>query len=142
MPEFRVFLVRSIDGGHPLPRARVVLRLAGLVPDAGRDPDYVAALSRELEIDLFEPTQRESARMEAARLEAEGLEQRDIARRLGVTQPAVFNALQLDRLMRGRGLDSPYVALTAPPDDYGKLRRHENPKYRFEPEEGYEPPPL
>ena len=113
--------MRSVDGGHPLPRARVVLRLAGIVPDAGRAPGYDAALTRTLEIDLFEPTQRESARMEAAQLESEGLEQRDIARRLGVTQAAVFNALKLSRLMRERGLDSPYQPLAAPPEGYGKL---------------------
>jgi hypothetical protein len=37
-------------------------------------------------------------------------------------------ALALDGLMRRRGLASPYVALTGPPDDYPKQRRHLNPK--------------
>ena len=53
-----------------------------------------------------------------------------------------FNALKLSRLMRERGLDSPYQPLAAPPEGYGKLRRHKNSNYRFEPEEGYGPPPL
>jgi hypothetical protein len=113
------------------------------VPDAARVPAYTEVLRRELEIDLFEPTQPERIRAEAARLATdEKLDQRGIAKRLGVTQPAVGEALALDRMMRERGLISPYVPLASPPEDYKKLRRHKNPKYRFEPEEGYEPPPL
>ena len=34
VPEFHVYLVRLCDGGHLLPRARVRLNLAGIVPDA------------------------------------------------------------------------------------------------------------
>jgi hypothetical protein len=144
VPEFRVHLVRSCDGGHPLPVARVKLSLAGIIPDAARAPEYVTALTRELTIDLFEPTQRERIRAEAARLSAEGLGQREIAERIPErpTQPAVANALALDRLMRERGLDSPYEVLKAPPEDYGRLRLYKNPKYRFELEEGYTPPEL
>jgi hypothetical protein len=40
------------------------------------------------------------------------------------------------------GLDDPYVMVTGPPDDIKKFRRHRNPRYRFTPLEGYEPPPL
>ena len=34
------------------------------------------------------------------------------------------------------GLTDPYVAVTEPPDDYAKLRRHKHKRYRFEPLEG------
>jgi len=44
--------------------------------------------------------------------------------------------------MKELGLESPYVLLLEPPDDYGRLRRHKNSKYRFEPEEGYVRKPL
>ena len=54
-----------------------------------------------------------------------------------MTQPAVSKALALDRLMREQGLDTPYEIVTEPPADYPKLRRHLNPKYRFEPVDGY-----
>ena len=39
-------------------------------------------------------------------------------------------------------LDSPYVLVTGPPADYPKLRRHLNPKYRFEPAGGHRPVEL
>jgi hypothetical protein len=54
----------------------------------------------------------------------------------------VINALALERLMRSRGLDSPYVVVTGLPDDHAKVRRHCSTKYRFEPETGYQWPPL
>jgi hypothetical protein len=144
VPEFHVFLVRLCDGGHLLPRARVRLNLAGIIPDASRAPEVETMLTRILTLDLFEPTQRERIREDAVRLAAQGLEQRAIARQLPekVTQPAVTNALALDRAMRKQGLDTPYVLVPEPPDDYSKLRRHCNPKYRFEPEAGYQPPPI
>ena len=37
------------------------------------------------------------------------------------------------RRMHTLGLTDPYVAVTEPPDDYGKLRRHLHSRYRFEP---------
>jgi hypothetical protein len=58
------------------------------------------------------------------------------------TQTAVFNALVLDRLMRERNLETPYEFVSEPPADYGKLRRHENPKYRFETAVDYVQPPI
>jgi hypothetical protein len=72
------------------------------------------------------------------------MEQREIARSLPekVTQPAVTNALALERVRLNRNLESSYEYVAAPPDDYSKLRRHRNPKYRFEPEVGYDPLPI
>jgi len=140
VPEFHVDLVRLCDGGHLLPRARVRLNLAGLVPDARHAPGLERALTRELTVDLFEPPQRERIRVGAVRLTARGLDQRQIAKELSATQPAVSKALNLDRLMRAKGLETPYELVAEPPVDYPKLRRHDNPKYRFEPEEGYPRP--
>ena len=137
VPEFHVYLVRLRDGGHLLPRARVAMNLAGVVPDARHAPGFEVMLTRVLTLDLFEPPQRERIRADAVRLTAQGLEQRQVAHQLKVTQPAVCDALNLDRLMREKGLDTPYVLVTEPPTDYPKLRRHLNPKYRFEPVEGF-----
>ena len=142
VPEFHVYLVRLRDGGHPLPRARVRLDLAGVVPDARHAPEFERGLERVLTLDLFEPPQRERIRAEAVRLAAQGLDQRQVACQLGVTQPAVFRALALDGLMRAEGLHTPYEMVTGPPSDYPKLRRHLNPKYRFDPEVGYQRPAL
>ena len=139
-PEIHVYLVRLIDGGHLLPRARIRLNLAGSIPDAAASPELQQLLSRELTLDLFEPPQRELIRPEAVRLAAAGLEQREIARRLegNPTQTAVWNALKLHQQMLDQGLESPYVILEEPPDDYKKLRRHKNKKYSFQAKPGYQ----
>jgi hypothetical protein len=142
VPELHVYNVRLLDGGHLLPRARVKLDLAGLVPDATGVPGLAPLMTRELTLDLFEPPQREQVRAQAVRLTAEGVFQRVAARRLGVTQPVISQALALHRMMTERGLDTPYELVTAPPDDYTKLKRHRHPRYRFEPEQGYTPPAL
>ena len=39
-------------------------------------------------------------------------------------------------------INSPYAIVTEPPEDYPKLRRHRNKKYKFERVDGYVPPPL
>jgi hypothetical protein len=145
-PEFHVYLVRLVDGGHPLPRAKITLNLAGIVPDAPLVPGLGELLTRELTLDLFErPFQRERIREEAVRLAVQHVPQRQIAAQLAEEkpkQPVVQKALALDRRMKELGLKSPYVLVTEPPNDYPKLRRHKNPQYRFEPREKYQRPSL
>jgi site-specific DNA recombinase len=142
--ELSVYVVRLCDGGHPLPRARVKLNLAGSLSDIDRVPELGQILSREFTLDLCRPPQRERIREEVIRLREEGMGQRRIGRNLGekATQPAVQNAIALHRKMQERGLTSPYEILLAPPDDYPKLRRHKNPRYQFSMKEGYERPPI
>lgn len=142
VPSFHVYLVRLIDGGHPLPRAKIKLSLDGLAPDAKHVPGFAELLTSEHTIDLFIPPQRAAIREVAVTLAAEGRDQRAIAAELSVTQTAVGNALALDTLMRERGLTTPYQLLMEPPADYPKLRRHLNRKYRFDRLKDYEPPPL
>jgi hypothetical protein len=148
VPGFHVFLIRLCDGGHPLPRARVTLALDGLVPDACHVPGLPGLLRREHLLDLFVPPQRERIRADAVRFAAQGMGPKENARSIGAlgrerpTATAVHKALKLDAIMNAKGLTSPYVVLLEPPTDYPKLRRHKNPKYRFERREGYEPPVL
>ena len=146
VPEFYVYLVRLVDGGHPLPRAKVKLTLAGILPDAQLVPGLGELLTRELTLDLFkQPPQRERIRAEAVRLAAQGVAPSQIAARLTEEKPklpVVQAALALDRKMREMELESPYVLVTEPPDDYPKLRRHKNPKYSFQPRDGYQRPAI
>ncbi len=139
---FHVYLVRCVNSNRLLPRARVTVRLAGVVPDAARVPEFDAWLTRTFTLDLFKPTQTVRILGDVVRLDAKGLDQHEIARRLLVTQTAVHNALKLARRMRELGLDSPYVLVTEVLDDVGKLRRHKHPRYRFAPLDGYQPPPV
>jgi hypothetical protein len=146
VPEFHVYLVRLLDGGHLLPQARVKLTLDGIVPDAQHVPGMGELLMRELTIDLFDrPFQRERIREEAVRLAAQGMTQRQIAAQLTeekLDQPVVQEALALDRKMKELQLETPYVLVTNPPCDYSKLRRWKNAKYDFRPREGYQRPAL
>ena len=98
----------------------------------------------ERTLDLFQPPQRQQIRQRAVALAVEGLTYQQIAQRLEEkpTATAVGDALFLDSKMRELGLQTPYVTLLEPPADYSKLRRHRNRKYRFQPLEGYESPPL
>jgi hypothetical protein len=136
VPRFHVYLVRLCDGGHLLPRANLTLNLKSLAPDTKYVSGMDALLRRELTLDLFErPPQRERIRVEAVRLVARGLDQRTIVKHLSekATITAVQRALALDRRMQNLGLSTPYLIIQGPPTDYPKLRRHKNPKYRFEP---------
>ena len=144
VPEIHVYLVRRVSGGHLLPRAMLRLNLAGSIPDAASIPELQQLLSRKMTLDLFEPTQRELIRPEAVKLAATGLDQREIASQLecNPTQTAVSNALKLHRQMLEQGLTNPYIFLDEPPDDYKKLRRHNNQKYSFQAKSGYQRPPL
>jgi hypothetical protein len=140
-----VYSVRLLDGGHLLPRAKVRLSLAGVVPDAECVPGLHDLLTRELTLDLFRPPQRERIREEAVRLAAQGIPQRQIAARLTEEKPklpVVQKALALDRQIQERGLESPYVLVMEPPEDYPKLRRHKNHQYCFQPREGYQRPAI
>jgi hypothetical protein len=144
-PEITVYLVRMIDGGHLLPRAKVTLTLASIVPDMQEVEGLGELLTRELTLDLFRrPPQRERIREEAVRMRAEGLTQREIAAHLSERPklPVVQQALAIDQQMKECGLRSPYRLVLEPPEDYAKLRRHKNTKFQFEPLDGYVRPPL
>jgi hypothetical protein len=145
VPEFHFYGVRLLDGGHPLPRARVLLDLSGSIQAAARVPGLQDLLRSVHTIDLFEqPPQREQIREEAVALRVQGMYQRQIGARLPgkPRQPAVQRALLLDARMHELGVESPYVVLEEPPDDYTKQRRHKHHRYQFEPLDGYVRPPL
>jgi site-specific DNA recombinase len=144
LPEFTVYLVRLCDGGHPEARAKVRLNLGGSISDVYRVPGLESLLTRELTLDLFMPPQRERIREEVVRLTATGMPQRCIAQSLAetATLPAVQNAIALHREMQELRLESPYVVLLEPPDDYRKLRRHKNGKFEFAMRQGYERPVI
>ncbi len=141
VPEFHVYPVRLIDGGHLLPRARVKLAFNGIAADITRVAALDDLLTCVLTIDLFDPPQRERIRLKSVQFESQGLQQRQLARQIKEQpkQAAVFDALALHRQMVGLGLDSPYIVLREPPNDYPKLRRHRNRKYQFGSLDGYVP---
>ncbi|MCA8990734.1 MAG: recombinase family protein [Planctomycetaceae bacterium] len=139
-----VYLVRLVDGGSLVPRAKVTLCLGGFLPDMSKAPGMQEYLTRELTIDLFEEPTRERIREQVVEQITARAKQREIAIELGTHQATIQRALRLDRLMRDRGLTSPYELVTEPPTqaDNRKMKRHRHLRYRFEPKKGYEPPLL
>ena len=124
---------RLCDGGHPVLRAHLTFSLVPLLPPAPGSDRLTSVLRRSLVVDLFSAPQREAYRFPVMELTANGLSQHEIAWELDITQPAVQRAAALSRRMDRLGVGDPYLRLTAPPDNYEKLRRHKHPRYRFEP---------
>ena len=114
-----------------------------LLPPPQRDDKFERLLRRELVVDLFDPPQREAYRKRIVELKAQcgsaesptarPLTEKQIAEQLGITETAVQRSAALERLMRQLCLCDPYLPVTAPPDDFRKLRRHKHPRYCFEP---------
>jgi hypothetical protein len=139
--QFEVRLVRLIDGGHLLPRARVIVDLSGMLQISASTPELEKFLRREFTLDLFEPPQREAIREASVALAVQGLTHGEIAAKLpgAPTKTAVTNAIALDRMMRAMSLDSPFVLVEERPDNYSKLRRHKHARYQFMPLPGFTP---
>jgi hypothetical protein len=141
---FWVYLVQLCDGGHLLPRAKVILALDRLLPDMARVPGMAELLRREIDIDLFDPPQRARIRPQVVELRGKGVTERAIVEMIPEkpTLAAVQDSMALHREMVAKGLSSPYVIIHDPPEGYSKLRRHKHPSYRFKPLEGHIPPPV
>lgn len=136
IPRIVVYPYRLCDGGNPVLRAHFDFSLVPLLPPTPESAPLGAALRRSLVVDLFQSPQREAYRIPAKALTENGLSQDEIAWELGITQTAVQRAVALSRAMEKLGVGDPYLPLTAPPDDYKRLRRHKHPRYRFEPVKG------
>jgi DNA invertase Pin-like site-specific DNA recombinase len=132
IPELHVNPYRLCDGGAVVLRARFTLYLARLIPNAIAHQMTEGPPRKDMVVDLFDPPQRVAYRQEVMRLRGQGLTEREVAQRLGITTTAAQRAAALDRQMRALGLTDPYQPIHEPPADYGKLRRHQHPRYRFE----------
>lgn len=142
IPKMVVTPVRLCDDGAVVARVKLTLNLAALSTSGLAAAELGEAMTCELTVDLFDDPQRAAYRERVMALRAAGLTQRQVADHLGLTQPAVQNAIALDRRMKELGLIDPYVPVLEPPSDYTKLRRHRHPRYRFEPltDESVSPP--
>lgn len=125
-----VYPYRSIDGGHPVLRAKFSLNLAALDPTmkdltAPGHPWHV-----KMEVDLFDSPKRRAITQKVQQLQADGLSRSQISGQLGVTLPVVQQAINLRKQMDQLGLEDPYEFLTEPPADYSKLRRHLHKRFK------------
>ena len=133
----RIVLVpyRLCDDGAVVLRARFTLNLAPLIPGGEGVEGLAPRLSREVEVDLFDPPQREAYRHRAmqALTERPGVTQKAVGAQLGITATAVQRAVRLHHMITQRGLTEAYVCVTQAPMDSKRMRRHLHGRYRFEP---------
>jgi DNA invertase Pin-like site-specific DNA recombinase len=139
VPRLEALPCRLLDGGAIVLRAHLTLDLAPLIPGAEALAGLSELLRRELVVDLFDPPQREAFRPRVTALRAEGRSEREAARELGLTVTAAQSAARLDRMMREAGLADAYVAVTEPPPDQTRMRKHRHPRYSFRPKGPDEP---
>ena len=140
VPEICVYPYRLIDGGQVRLRAHATLDVSRFAEGWADRAEVQSLLKGELIVDLFEPPQRERFREQVWRLTHspdERLTERQIAVRLGITQPAVQYAKALQRELDAAGRTDAYVPVTVPIDDNPKLRRHKHPRFRFAPSPGF-----
>lgn len=138
IPKIVVFPYRLCDGGPVVLKARFRLHLANLLDDVRTRNTLLQPLERVISVDLFVPPQREAFRQQIVsmrRVNVDGSKktERMIAAELGITITAAQRAAALQRQMDGLDLSDPYLPVTQPPDDFGRMRRHKHPRYAFEP---------
>jgi len=93
--------------------------------DALRGP-----LERILEVDVFDPPQREEFRERVVEMRKTQAE-RNVAETLGITITAAQRASKLQKLMDQLSITDPYLPLESPPDDVSRLKRHRHHRYQF-----------
>ncbi|MHC2070804.1 recombinase family protein [Bremerella sp. T1] len=136
IPRIEAHPMRLCDGGAIVIRAKFQLNLCSLVPGLNDLTLAREVMTPSLEVDLFEPVQREAFRERVIALRDGGMKQRDIAAELGITLPAVQNAAKLQAEMDSMGLQDPYIPVTEAPMNLNRMRRHLHPRFEFQ---TYEP---
>jgi hypothetical protein len=133
VPKIWVYPFRLCDGGDIVHRAKFSLALVPLLPPSQHLDGVGRHLTRDLVVDLFDQPQRAKYRQDVVNMRAAGMTERQVANKLGITHTAAQRAAALDRMMQRLGLADPYIPVLEPPSDFGMLRRHRHPRYRFEP---------
>jgi site-specific DNA recombinase len=128
-----VYPYRLIDGGPIVLRAKFGIALTALAPKLRNLPIDMRVFRPEVTVNLYEEPQRVTHREEVVKLIGQGIYQREVGQAVGITQPAVQNALKLHKLMVEANVSDPYLAVTELPDNCQKLRRHKHPRYQFQP---------
>jgi site-specific DNA recombinase len=136
IPKIAVFPYRLCDGGMIVLRASFRLQMSRLISEKRAQEALQQPLERRLTVDLLDPRQREACRGRIVELRAGGITEKEAAEACGMTITAAQRSAALQRMMDARSLTDPYVAVTEPPDDCKKLRRHRHPRYHFEPLDG------
>ena len=143
VPEIFCYLVRLVDGGMCYPRVKFKVDLAGSFESTAPD-ELQALLSREFTVDLFEFPKRARIRAEVVRLLGEGYSNWQVIEHFEepLSKAIVASSAELDSCMKELGVVDPLKIQLEPPTDFGRMRRHRNPRYSFSMKEGYIRPEL
>ena len=143
VPEIFCYLVRLVDGGMCYPRVKFKVDLTGSFESTAPD-ELQALLSREFTVDLFEFPKRARIRAEVVRLLGEGYSNWQVIQHFDepLSKAIVASSAELDSCMKEMGVVDPLKIQLEPPTDFGRMRRHRNPRYSFSMKEGYIRPEL
>lgn len=133
--DFFVLPYRLVDGGRVQPRLTYRASLASLLPDSSVD---LPVFQFEGIVDLIKSPVRAAIRKDVVDLVNTGMKHADIAEKLGVFKTEVGTAMSLHRRMLEKGLDDPWIPITSVEQASASFKRVRNPRFRFEPLEGFE----
>jgi site-specific DNA recombinase len=133
VPRIVVSPYQLVDGGRVVLRAKFRLQLANLIPDQRASEVLRTSLERVLQVDLYDAPQRAQFREEVVAARSRGATEKQIAAALGITHTAAQRAMALQRQMDAMEINDPYILLTSPPANGGKIKRHKHSRYKFEP---------
>lgn len=138
IPSMHVLPYRCCDERGVEGRIHLTINLAPLLGTASHLPDLEPVISKQLIVDIFDLPQKVKHLADSVAQRALGKTEREIATELGITQPAVQHAFKLHRRMLELGISDPYYLLhDVPTSGKCKFQRHRNPRYRFDPLEGF-----
>ncbi len=138
IPSMHVLPYRCCDERGVEGRIHLTINLAPLLGTASHLPDLDPVISKQLIVDIFDLPQKVKYLADSVAQRALGKTEREIATELGITQPAVQHAFKLQRRMLELGISDPYYLLhDVPTSGKCKFQRHRNPRYRFDPLEGF-----
>ena len=133
--DFYVLPYQLADGGHVQPRLVYRVSLASLIPHLEVD---LPILQFEGEVDLAKQPVRVVILNDVVAMVEQKMKHADIAAKLGVTKTEVGNALALHRCMLANNLVDPWVAVTSEEQVRDYFKRVRNPRFKFQPLEGFE----
>lgn len=127
-----LFPYRLCNGGDIVLKARFRLMIGECLRDRQLCEVLRTPLEREIDVNLFDPPDRERVREQIAFLR-QSHTLRKSASIAGVDYAVAERATKLQRFMESQSRTDPYDPVTEPADDMGRLRRHKHARYEFDP---------
>lgn len=132
IPKIIVFPYRLLDSDKVVFKAKYWFQPSMLLTNERTQPLISAQVDRVIELDFYDPPQREVYRTRVVEL-CRQMKVADAAAECRITKTAAHYALKLQKSIDELNLTDPYVPVDSPPAGSRKLRRHLHPRYQFNP---------